>query len=465
MKSIKELTDIIRNRSEDGILLRFADENGVHSVTNSSFIADVEQGVRGLHRLFGGETEGRHIAVAAQSGYEYVIAVFACALAGAVLILVNPLEEESRIEAMLAGADVELVIREPEEIVKAGYSEDSADIDIDSLMKDLPDDFSFLLFTSGTEGNMKGVMLSQRGILASAGDVTGVFGDIASVRPDISFKSCYVMLPMYHVFGLSIMFTALAGGVILDLCVDFRQFYRDLRLLGSEIIACPHMAFKMFVSDLSRGKKNKWGSGLKFIFSGAAGLPLKELEAIMDNDVFIAFGYGMTEIAGPVAINSYMDKLGSVGKAAPRTRIEIRDNEIYIKNNSVMLGYYNDPEATAVAVKDGWIATGDYGYLDEEGFLYITGRKKNLIILSSGENVSPEELEARLYANRAVKECKVYEKGDRIAADIYAPEATEEEIRAFVSDLNGKLPGFKRIYSVRFLKSEMEKTASGKIKR
>jgi long-chain acyl-CoA synthetase len=225
------------------------------------------------------------------------------------------------------------------------------------------------------------------------------------------------------------------------------------------------MAIKMFVSDLSRGKKNKWGSGLKFIFSGAAGLPLKELEAIMDNDVFIAFGYGMTEIAGPVAINSYMDKLGSVGKAAPRTRIEIRDNEIYIKNNSVMLGYYNDPEATAVAVKDGWIATGDYGYLDEEGFLYITGRKKNLIILSSGENVSPEELEARLYANRAVKECKVYEKGDRIAADIYAPEATEEEIRAFVSDLNGKLPGFKRIYSVRFLKSEMEKTASGKIKR
>jgi long-chain acyl-CoA synthetase len=253
--------------------------------------------------------------------------------------------------------------------------------------------------------------------------------------------------------------------VVVDLCVDFRQFYRDLQFMNSEIVACPPMAIKMFVSDLKRARREKWGTGLKFVFSGAAALPAEAQRTIAENGYFVAFGYGMTELAGPSAINVYMQKFESVGKAAPRTEIEIRDKEIFIKNDSVMLGYYKNPEKTAEVLKDGWIATGDLGYVDEEGFLFLTGRKKNLIILSSGENISPEELEDKLYSNEKIRECKVYARDEKIAVDIYAPGATEEEIRGFVGEINSKMPMFKAITVIELKDSELPKTSTGKIKR
>ncbi len=465
MNSIEELIKDIKGRAKDGILLRYADDAGLHSVTNEKFLSDVERYVRSLYRHFGDDTKGRHIAMVAPVGYEYVVGIFACELAGAVIVLLNPLEEESRIKDMLAKADVDLVIKEPGIFLNSSEDIDESGTEFDSLIKGAADDFAFLLFTSGTEGNMKGVMLSQRNVLASAGDVTGVFGGIASIRSDITFNSCYIMLPLHHVFGLSILFTAISGRVIVDMCIDFRQFFRDLQLMNSEIVACPPSAIKMFVNDLRRGNRSRWGKGLKFIFSGAATIPEDEQRLIAENNLFVALGYGMTELAGPATINCFMDKFASVGKAAPRTVIEIRDREIFIKNDSVMLGYYKDPEASEAVLRDGWIATGDYGYLDEEGFLFITGRKKNLIILSSGENVSPEELEKRLYENQSIKECRVYGERDKIVAEVYAPEATEAKISEFVDELNSRLPGYKRIYHVIFRDSELAKTASGKIKR
>lgn len=465
MESICELMRAIAKRPDGDVLLRYVNDEGVQSVTKKRFVEDVERYMRGLHKYFGGKVEGRHIAVVAPTSYEYVLALFAGELLGAVLILINPMEEKSRIQAMVAAADADLVLINRDGITDILKEADEGNLETDSAIKNRPDDFSFLIYTSGTEGVMKGAMLSQRGILSAAGDVTGVFGKIASVRSDISFGSCYLMLPLYHVFGLSILFTAFAGGVVADLCVDFRQFYRDLPLLNSEIIACPPMAIKMFVSDLKRDRKLKWGSGLKFLFSGAAALPAEEQKTIAENGFYVAFGYGMTELAGPAAINVYMTKFESVGKAAPRTLIEIRDKEVFIKNNSVMLGYYKNPEKTAEVLKDGWIATGDLGYIDEDGFLFLTGRKKNLIILSSGENISPEELEAKLYTNVKIRECKVYARDGKIIADIYAPGATEEEIRGFVGEVNSKMPMFKAISVIELKDSELPKTSTGKIKR
>ena len=130
-----------------------------------------------------------------------------------------------------------------------------------------------------------------------------------------------------------------------------------------------------------------------------------------------------------------------------------------------MLGYYKNPEKTAEVLKDGWIATGDLGYVDEEGFLFLTGRKKNLIILSSGENISPEELEDKLYSNEKIRECKVYARDEKIAVDIYAPGATEEEIRGFVGEINSEMPMFKAITIIELKDSELPKTSTGKIKR
>ena len=419
MKSIRELFLDIRQRDRDSVILRFVDNDGLHNISVRRFARDVEDCSVELYKHFDGDPQGRHIAFPVPASYEFVVSLFACELIGGVAVLINPFEEKQKIKELMEYADVDMVIDDPGRYISSDKTEEPDETVFESICAGDPEGFSFLLFSSGTEGSMKGVMLSQRSVLASAKDVTDVFGTIASIRSDIVFESCYTMLPLYHVFGLSIMFTAISGGVIFDLCTDFRYFYRDLKLLNSEIIACPPMAIKMFVADLIRGDRKK----------------------------------------------CFMDKFASVGKPGARTQIEIRDREVFVRNDSVMLGYYKDPVATANVLKDGWIATGDYGHLDDEGFLFITGRKKNLIILSGGENVSPEELEDRLYENKAIKECIVYAKNDRIAADIYAPELSEEEVMALAGELNKKLPNYKRLSVINYSAVELEKTGSGKIKR
>ena len=134
--------------------------------------------------------------------------------------------------------------------------------------------------------------------------------------------------------------------------------------------------------------------------------------------------------------------------------------------NEGMLGYYKDPEATAEVIDaDGWFHTGDLARMDEEGFYYITGRKKNLIILASGENVSPEELEKKLALCPAITECIVKEKGQKICAVIYCPEDKQEEVRAFVTEVNRSLPLYKRISAVEFTAEPLPRNALGKLLR
>ena len=134
--------------------------------------------------------------------------------------------------------------------------------------------------------------------------------------------------------------------------------------------------------------------------------------------------------------------------------------------NEGMLGYYKDPEATAEVIDaDGWFHTGDLARMDEEGFYYITGRKKNLIILASGENVSPEELEKKLALCPAITECIVKEKSQKICAVIYCPEDKQEEVRAFVTEVNRSLPLYKRISAVEFTAEPLPRNALGKLLR
>jgi long-chain acyl-CoA synthetase len=146
------------------------------------------------------------------------------------------------------------------------------------------------------------------------------------------------------------------------------------------------------------------------------------------------------------------------------------EGEVCVRSPGVMLGYYKDEEATREVIWDGWFHTGDIGYIDEDDYVYLSGRIKNLIILANGENVSPEEIELRLIDHPAIQELVVYAKGDRIAAQIYvSPDAQEEnpqeEIRRFIEQYNDSAPSFKQISVVEFRNSPFERTASQKILR
>ena len=145
--------------------------------------------------------------------------------------------------------------------------------------------------------------------------------------------------------------------------------------------------------------------------------------------------------------------------------MKLEDGEVCFKGTAVALGYYKDPEGMAEAFRDGWFHTGDLGYLDEDGDLYITGRKKNLIILSNGENVSPEELETLLLKNANIREVVVKEKDDKICAEIYCDVQMQDAIEAYINQVNKSLPYYKQIVLTEYRTEPFERTASGKIKR
>ena len=191
--------------------------------------------------------------------------------------------------------------------------------------------------------------------------------------------------------------------------------------------------------------------------------------------ITILQGYGMTECSPVISTNLYWDsKEASVGKLMPGCQAKIVDNEIWVKSPSVMMGYYKMPEETAEVLEDGWLKTGDLGYVDEDQFVFLTGRKKNLIILKNGENVSPEEIENQLSKERLVKEVLVREAQGSIEAEIFPDEEyagrkrirkIEEKIQEIVDNYNKQVPMYKQVHKLKLRDTEFEKTPSKKIKR
>ena len=183
----------------------------------------------------------------------------------------------------------------------------------------------------------------------------------------------------------------------------------------------------------------------------------------------------MTECSPVISTTvSWNIRKDAVGQLLPNCEARTVEGELWVRGSSVMQGYYKMPEETEEALEDGWLKTGDLGYVDGEGFVYLTGRKKNLIITKNGENVSPEELENRLSQNRLVKEILVREAEGVIEAEIYPDQDyikkkrirdVREALQKAIDDYNAEAPLYKRIYRLKIRDTEFEKTTSKKIKR
>ena len=221
------------------------------------------------------------------------------------------------------------------------------------------------------------------------------------------------LLPLFHMACFVCVMSYPPAGWALNLCGDIRDFYRDLGLMHSDVMASAPMLVETIYNDYKRGRVERL-NGLWDLCCSSAALDPKMLEELAANGFVVNQCYGMTETFGDGILNftQTADHMSAVGKPDDHCEYQLDETgEICIRGNSVMLGYYKDPEATAEVIdKDGWFHTGDLGRIDEDGYYYITGRKKNLIILANGENVSPEELEHKLAACPAVQECIVKEK-------------------------------------------------------
>ena len=429
------------------------------------------------------DIKGRRIVLLSRNCYEFCVASFGIILAGGVLVTLNQKKTWEELEYELGLVEPALILNDGIDYgcraeLEAAYGPKLRPMDCykDTAPGELTncvghDDLMMLMFTSGTTGRSKGVMLSERNMCASLHTYSEVAENWITDRLPAGQKlplSHMTLLPLFHMACFVCVMSYPPAGWALNLCGDIRDFYRDLGLMHSDVMASAPMLVETIYNDMKRGRVSRL-NGLWDLCCSSAALDPRMLLELAQNGFVVNQCYGMTETFGDGILNfTQVEKhMSAVGKPDDHVQYKLDEaGEICIKGDCVMLGYYKDPEATAEVIDaDGWFHTGDLARMDEEGFYYITGRKKNLIILASGENVSPEELEKKLALCPAITECIVKEKSQKICAVIYCPEDKQEEVRVFVTEVNRSLPLYKRISAVEFTAEPLPRNALGKLLR
>lgn len=337
------------------------------------------------------------------------------------------------------------------------------------------DDLCTILFTSGTTGKSKGVMLTHRNLANNA----------TCLDMKIPFRTVLLtVLPIHHAYCLSNdILKGISLGAVICINDSLMHMAKNILFFEPDIILMVPQMIETIAKKLEDAKgapvdavrKSVFGKNLKTIISGGAYLNPEYIDLFASYGITIQQGYGMTECSPVISTNVSWDiRKDTVGQLLPNCEAKSVDSELWVKGSSVMLGYYKMPQETAETLEDGWLKTGDLGYVDEDHFVHLTGRKKNLIITKNGENVSPEEIENALSASRLVKEILVQEKDGFIEAEIF-PDLTYAEqqgipdihsvLQQTIDEYNQHTAPYKRVFRLTVRETEFEKTASGKIKR
>ena len=478
------VTRCMEQEFPDNVAIRYVAEDG-KTVVEKKY-REYAQDIRRMVAYLKAEVpdiKGRRIVLLSRNCYEFCVASFGIILAGGVLVTLNQKKTWDELEYELGLVEPALILNDGIDYgcraeLEAAYGPKLRPMDCykETAPGELTDcvghdDLMMLMFTSGTTGRSKGVMLSERNMCASLHTYSEVAENWITDRLPAGQKlplSHMTLLPLFHMACFVCVMSYPPAGWALNLCGDIRDFYRDLGLMHSDVMASAPMLVETVYNDMKRGRVSRL-NGLWDLCCSSAALDPKMLLGLAQNGFVVNQCYGMTETFGDGILNfTQVEKhMSAVGKPDDHVQYKLDETgEICIKGDCVMLGYYKDPEATAEVIDaDGWFHTGDLARMDEEGFYYITGRKKNLIILASGENVSPEELEKKLALCPAITECIVKEKGQKICAVIYCPEDKQEEVRAFVTEVNRSLPLYKRISAVEFTTEPLPRNALGKLLR
>lgn len=403
---------------------------------------------------------------------------------------------------------VESLIEEGKAEYESGNTE-YADYEI------VPEKMAAVIFTSGSTGNAKGVMLSMKNLTAAT--------NAACLSMSYDDRNTFVsVLPPHHTYEMTCGHLAIMnlGAQIFindslkNVMRTFKEFKPNALMLVPLFVETMHkriwaeikkkgieskvrfaMGFEsaFLACGLDIRKKlfkeiiDSFGGNLKSIVCGGAPLSTELIKDFYSFGITVLEGYGITECAPLVAVNSPGKvRFHSVGKPVRGCTVKIdaeegeETGEILVKGDNVMMGYYKNPEATAEAfTEDGWFRTGDIGHMDKDGYIFITGRKKNLIILSNGKNVSPEEIEEYIEPLDTVLECVVMARpnpaGEPAITALIVPnkeitgDKSDEEIHDIlkeqIAEINQKLPSYKQVRQIEIRKEAFERTTSKKIQR
>ena len=417
----------------------------------------------------------RHIAIMAPNSYDWLVTYFAVIGSGNIAVLMNQDLPSDVLQWQCDKADVSMVCTDQEvfELAKENligvecvcFEELKSDaaITVDMLYDTQEEDTIQMLFTSGTTGKSKAVEHSAnnwKNMMPTHG---------VRLKSEKVERVC-IPVPFYHSLGLESVSVSLFNAKTICIGRGIKYLFMDMAFLNPDLVVMVPSMVESLAKILKRiidpAERTKYiGSNLHHI--GYAGAVLKEpvLRALLEQGFTMSVNFGMSEIPGAstICIVKNKEHYRSAGKFTPNTEYRFEEGELLLKSARVMKGYYKDPVETVSVIRDGWLHTGDLGYVDENGYFFLTGRKKNVIILSNGENVNPEEIETSFGACMDILECMVYGDGKGICADVYtnSPEA----VKSFVKEYNKGIPLYRQVYKVNCTATPLEKTGSGKIKR
>ena len=485
--------------------------------------ADLLSDIRAVSRLFAKKGyAGKRIALTGKNCYEWILLHLSAMYTGSILVPLDKGLKEFEIESQIkrSKTDVLFVVGKMKLPELDIIIEDNVEKFIDDA-KMLPEGnekyeidshkMSLLLFTSGTTDNSKAVMLSQY-------NITSNIYALSLHERFTTDDASLVLLPLHHTFEMVALLLFLSLGMNNGFCDGLKitksiEDYNTNVLVGVPLIA--DAIYKTAQRKLKAMKLDKVinalikisrallkikidlrkvffakirkqiGEPLNFVIIGGAALSPEVEQWFNDIGIYTVQGYGLTECS-PVlcAENPENMRLGSVGTALPGIDMKISEpdaegiGEIIAKGDNIMLGYYENEELTNEVLKDGYFYTGDLGYIDDDGFIWITGRKKNMIVLNNGKNVFPEEIEELINRYEFIKECMVY-GGTGVDADMICayivcdkeknPDKTDDDFKVMVDDMikevNEKLISYKKIRKTVVSDKLLERTSTMKIKR
>ena len=537
-QDLKEIMDFVAEKYGDniGFIYKNADRTSKTEITYNKFREDLD--ALGAYLLSKGLKDKR-IVVIGPNSYQWLVAYYAIVInVGVVVPLDKGLPEEEIINSLIkCRADViiydESLKMDFEAIIKKkGITAKTLIPMSDFTQERMPEHAALIkkyrpefkvidkhaadiiVFTSGTSADAKAAQLSQRNIAST-------IAAMRKVEPIFEDDVEMILLPLHHVFGNQGVLMFISNGCTNVFCSGLKYIQKELKEYGVTAFFCVPLIIESMINKVLKtaekeGKLEKLemgrklskalmkigidvrrkifkdvidglGGKLRFLISGAAGLDLKILEYATDFGILTVQGYGLTETAPTIASESYFyRKPGSVGHAMPGVEVMINEpdedgiGELFAKGPNIMKGYLDDDKANAEVFVNGWFNTGDLARIDDEGYIFLTGRKKNVIVLKNGKNIYPEEIEALIDKIPYVTENVVMgeEDGDdyRLVAHIvYDPEAeevkgkSEEYIQAMadadIELISREMPSYKRIKQVYLRTEPFEKTTTQKIKR
>ncbi|MBQ3053439.1 MAG: AMP-binding protein [Clostridia bacterium] len=525
MNNFLEFLTTTAQKYSNNIAFKIKNGKEYKNITYTQFMQDCIAFARAYKKSY---PQSKRVAVIGKNCYEWIVGFLGVQLAGVSVVPLDkglsPAEVKDqlyRIEAdsIIFGQDyTEMSIQKEgiSRILMYG-SEDISSVEKliiagEQLEENLPEQNGertcIYLFTSGTTSKSKIVMLSQRNILSN-------IEDMLLCEKFYEWDVNLALLPFHHTFGMTGILVFLTSGTMNVFCEGLRiqkalNEYSVTTLVGVPLILDnikrminrkvkkegKYIPFLM-LGYISRGLKTlgidvrrklyssvhkNLGGALRLIISGAAPLAPETANFFNNMGILTIQGYGMTETAPVIAAEDPIHrKAGSVGLPMKSVEVEIisengeKEGEIVVKGPNVMQGYYDAKEMTEKAMEGGFFHTGDVGYMDKDGYLFITGRLKNIIVLENGKKVYPEEVEFQLSKIEYIKEAVVYNdkvgKKDCVSAKIVIDleeisyEQAEKELEKDIADVNKRLASFKQIKNYHILTEELEKTTTGKIKR